>query len=382
MIILKKYCFFKLSHILTLFLFFRSCQTHPSCTGVLRLLLFTRRLICSGSTFIRPKHDRRFVIIHFEMTDYHFTTRRPYESSGDSYLTYDARRSLRHHGSSSHQHSNRGGTYARPGQPQASPHRRTRSFSASAASRRAMTIHLAQQRSSQNKSQVLTKSSIDTSDGATPAKVTFAPSPQDPHRSESKISSSKIPGIGKLSISSFVKNTIMSITKSSPLLKRSNSFSGGSEVQSQKKSGDQGSLSPSNGKPATQVTKQSTKADIRTTSMPGVVGIINHGNSCFINAVVQCLSNIHPFLEFFLENSRHFERPLTKSFANLLESLWLRKYTAKVSQKFRKSVASSFNQFVDDSQNDSQEFLLLFLDGIQQELSTDENMKNKVVSGD
>lgn len=318
------------------------------------------------------------------MTDYHSrsTSRKPYESFGDSYLTYDSRRSLRHHGSSSHQYSNRGGTYARPGHSQASPHRRSRSFSASAASRRAMTIHLAQQRSSQNKSEVLTKSPSDTSDGTAPSKVTFASSPQYPQKSDSKISSSKIPSIGKLSLSSFVKNTIMSITKSSPLLKRRNSFSGGSEVQSQNKNTDQGSLPLSNGKPAIQVAKQSTKADDRTTLMPGVVGIANHGNSCFINAVVQCLSNIHPFLEFFLENCRHFERPLTKSFANLLESLWLRKYTDKVSKKFRNSVASSFDQFVDDSQNDSQEFLLLFLDRIQQELSMDKNIKNKIVSCD
>ena len=36
--------------------------------------------------------------------------------------------------------------------------------------------------------------------------------------------------------------------------------------------------------------------------LPGVTGIRNHGNTCFMNAIVQCLSNTRPFVEYFLSD--------------------------------------------------------------------------------
>jgi len=35
---------------------------------------------------------------------------------------------------------------------------------------------------------------------------------------------------------------------------------------------------------------------------PGVIGIHNHGNTCYLNAVLQCLSNTERLLNYFVTN--------------------------------------------------------------------------------
>ena len=71
-----------------------------------------------------------------------------------------------------------------------------------------------------------------------------------------------------------------------------------------------------------------------------MVGIYNHGNTCFISTVMQCLSNTEEFARYlvtdqYLTDLKECQKSkkkfgtrgdLTQQVANLLKSLWLGQY--------------------------------------------------------
>ena len=112
--------------------------------------------------------------------------------------------------------------------------------------------------------------------------------------------------------------------------------------------------------------------------IPGTVGIRNHGNTCFMNAVIQCLSNTEFFAEYFVTNE--FEAAalaaqkggrscaVTKRLKRLLSSLWMCDYSYDISAAFRNVVGQNAVQYQGTEQNDAQEFLHWLLDRVNEEL--------------
>lgn len=111
---------------------------------------------------------------------------------------------------------------------------------------------------------------------------------------------------------------------------------------------------------------------------PGVRGLSNLGNTCFMNAGLQCLLNnallVKYFLaEFPLEEDRVNlpNNSLAASFVSLFDRVWNCKQGSSPIRptEFKDSLGQSHSQFRDFRQHDCQEFLALLLGTLQEQLN-------------
>uniref|UniRef100_A0A7N8X243 ubiquitinyl hydrolase 1 n=1 Tax=Mastacembelus armatus TaxID=205130 RepID=A0A7N8X243_9TELE len=104
--------------------------------------------------------------------------------------------------------------------------------------------------------------------------------------------------------------------------------------------------------------------------VPGVAGLKNHGNTCFMNAILQCLSNTELFAEYLaLEHQQQETGEVTEHLSGLVRALWTFEYTPQHSRDFKNVVSRSALQFRGNSQHDAQEFLLWLLDRVHEDLN-------------
>ncbi|KAM6050972.1 ubiquitin carboxyl-terminal hydrolase 43 [Chlamydotis macqueenii] len=104
---------------------------------------------------------------------------------------------------------------------------------------------------------------------------------------------------------------------------------------------------------------------------PGAQGLRNHGNTCFMNAVVQCLSNTAPLAEVLAlgrYRARGARAEVTHRLAALVRALWTRDYSPRLSAEFKNIVSKHSSQFRGNGQHDALEFLLWLLDRMHEDL--------------
>ncbi|XP_071015359.1 ubiquitin carboxyl-terminal hydrolase 50-like [Oncorhynchus clarkii lewisi] len=109
--------------------------------------------------------------------------------------------------------------------------------------------------------------------------------------------------------------------------------------------------------------------------LAGVCGLANSGNSCYMNAVLQCLFSTVPLVEHLLSSHKRSQlakrnSPVAGVFVHLLQEVWQGQGGTSFTSpgEMRALVSSLHPQFNNQSQQDAQELLLLLLNALHDDL--------------
>eukprot|EP00429_Kryptoperidinium_foliaceum_P036408 CAMPEP_0176166284 /NCGR_PEP_ID=MMETSP0120_2-20121206/85042_1 /TAXON_ID=160619 /ORGANISM="Kryptoperidinium foliaceum, Strain CCMP 1326" /LENGTH=828 /DNA_ID=CAMNT_0017503817 /DNA_START=67 /DNA_END=2549 /DNA_ORIENTATION=+ len=115
-----------------------------------------------------------------------------------------------------------------------------------------------------------------------------------------------------------------------------------------------------------------------TPPMRGATGLRNLGNTCFMNATIQCMANTPLLKEYFLstqylrdlnDKGLGCKGRLAEEFGQVVSDLWAGKSSVLTPRNLKRTIDQFAPQFAGYEQHDSQEFLAFFLDGLHEDLN-------------
>ncbi|GAA5861121.1 hypothetical protein JCM8547_008042 [Rhodosporidiobolus lusitaniae] len=115
------------------------------------------------------------------------------------------------------------------------------------------------------------------------------------------------------------------------------------------------------------------------TPTPPITGLTNLGNSCYINAVLQCLASTKPLADFFLsgdyekelnlQNRFGSKGELAKAAAHLFRVMFSGEKKFVSPARLRNVITRIADRFDDHAQHDAHEFLLTLLDALHEDVN-------------
>ncbi|XP_065343241.1 ubiquitin carboxyl-terminal hydrolase 8 [Cloeon dipterum] len=122
------------------------------------------------------------------------------------------------------------------------------------------------------------------------------------------------------------------------------------------------------------------------TKGPGLTGLKNLGNSCYMNSIVQCISNTNELRNYFCEGSyRDDVNTNTKTRGQIVEelalvvrALWANEYRTIACRDFKRAAGSYHVDFGGVRQQDSHEFLTLLMDWLHNDLNKKHHIKQRI----
>ena len=118
------------------------------------------------------------------------------------------------------------------------------------------------------------------------------------------------------------------------------------------------------------------EGDVAGEGVPGVVGLRNIGNTCFMNAGLQCLLATQPIVSMYLqiqleekmdEEGKHAHAvALLKAFSSLVDQVHGGHYQVVQPNKLKDAISAIHEQFQGFRQHDCQEFLAQLLDALHE----------------
>ncbi|KAL5961747.1 Ubiquitin carboxyl-terminal hydrolase 43 [Taenia solium] len=113
---------------------------------------------------------------------------------------------------------------------------------------------------------------------------------------------------------------------------------------------------------------------IRDNTSPYPPGLTNLGNTCYINATLQCLLTIQPLVDWLISQSEKYcyqnlkpARPLlTPILSKLVVAIFRKDYSLEL-EEFRRVIGELVKDFKEPREQDAQEFLLFLLNQLHDE---------------
>ena len=164
---------------------------------------------------------------------------------------------------------------------------------------------------------------------------------------------------------------------SSPIIRQSALLSESSPLRRQRtESSSSGSASTT-----TATDRPTESSSVQYGPQDGLTGLRNIGNTCFMNSVLQCLSNTRALQDYILRDgytaevntsTSSMEGALVQAFAELILDLWQKtEETERVvtTAPFKSQIQRFAPRFMGYQQQDAQEFLRYLLEGLHEDVN-------------